>query len=204
MRYYELWFVLLKWKKEFSAKEFAATFRSPSVNKILFDMVGKGFLKKVGWGRYEVTSQEQLFRDRVNVGEAYGVVSQIKLKYAFTEADAVFFWTKGGYQVGRFFGFYPIFLKVLKSDLAKWKKAIKSRHMRFHVGGKKLRETLFGIFYVLMPEKDFKAEKLEGYYVEPLKQTIEFCRKNIYQYEPALEMLNETYKLGMKIRYREI
>jgi hypothetical protein len=32
---------------------------------------------------------------------------------------------------------------------------------------------------------------------------VEFCQRNIYSYEPALEMLDETYKLGLKIRYME-
>ena len=32
--------------------------------------------------------------------------------YALTDVDAVFAWTKGGYNVGRFFGFYPVHIRV--------------------------------------------------------------------------------------------
>ncbi|MBI5872329.1 hypothetical protein HZB88_04575 [archaeon] len=203
MKYYELWIILWKWKKEFSVKEFISTFQTQCPNKILFDMHKKGFLEKTGRGMYKVISPEGLFKNRVNISKAYDLVRQIKLKYCFTEPDAVFFWTKGGYQVGRFFGFYPICFKILKSDLAKWKKILKARHINFYIRGMQPKETFFGIFYILSPKKDFKIEKINGFGVEPLKQTIEFCKKNIYQYEPALEMLNEMYNLKMQIKYRE-
>ena len=74
---------------------------------------------------------------------------------------------------------------------------------RFYVKGEPLRETFFGIFYVLQPEEDFKIGKINDFFIDPLKQTVKFCRDNIYQYEPALEMLNEMYGLRMNVRYRE-
>ncbi len=48
------------WKKEFTAAEFRSTFPSPSPNKVLHDMVKKGLLEKVGWGRYRVNSPRKL------------------------------------------------------------------------------------------------------------------------------------------------
>lgn len=204
MKYYELWIILWKWKKEFSVKEFISTFQSPNPNKTLFDMTKKGFLDKVERGKYRVVSPEQLFEKRIIIPEFYDFLKEINLKYSLTGPDAVFLWTKGGYQVGRFFGFYPIYLKVLKSDLRKWKKLLKSKNIKYHVQGKRLRETFFGAFYVLIPKKTFRTKKRDGYYVDPLKQTIKFCKQNIYQYEPALEMLNGMYGLKMKVRYREI
>jgi hypothetical protein len=56
---------------------------------------------------------------------------------------------------------------------------------------------------VLYPEVGFRAEEVNGFCVIPLKETVEFCQRNIYSYEPALEMLDETYNLGLKVRYME-
>jgi len=202
--YYELWMILWNWKKEFSVKEFIAIFPSPDPNKILHDLTKKGFLERAGWGKYKVNSPKQLFKNRTDIKKTYEFLKQVKLKYAFTDVDSVFLWTKGGYQIGRFFGFYPIYIKVLRSDLKKWKKILKSNKIRFYVKGTPLKETFFGTFCVLQSEQDFKTEKVDGLFVDSLKNTVEFCKKNIYQYEPALEMLNEMYNLKMKIRYREV
>lgn len=198
MKSYESWIILQNWKKQFTVKEFISTFQSPDPNKILFDMTKRGFLEKVGWGKYKVVHPTEFFKKKTNISEAYELVKKSRLKYAFTGADSVFLWTKGGYQVGRFFGFYPIYLRVLKSDLSKWKKILKPIYLE----GRPQR-TFFGVFYVLYPEADFKVVKEGGFFVDSLKQTVKFCKDRIYQYEPALEMLNEMYGLGMKVRYRE-
>jgi hypothetical protein len=87
--------------------------------------------------------------------------------------------------------------------LGKWKKFLSSRKQRFHVKDQPVRETLFGLFYVLYPEKDFRTEYVEAFRVDPLKDTVEFCQSKIYSYEPALEMLNEMYGLGLRVVYRE-
>jgi len=53
------------------------------------------------------------------------------------------------------------------------------------------------------PEDRFMAEEVEGYKVIPLEEAVEFCRRNVYSYEPALEMLDEMYGLGLEVKYRE-
>jgi len=203
MSYYELWNVLWNWKKEFTVREFSSVFASPDPNKVLHDMVKKGLLERSGWGKYKVSSPEEYLIKRINVSQAYDLLTQITMKYALTGPDAVFFWTNGGYQVDRFFGFYPIHLKVRKNDLKKWEVFFSSKKQKFHVKDQPVRQTLFGLFYVLYPEVDFKTEEIKGFHVTPLKETVDFCRRNIYSYEPALEMLDEMYGLGLKVRYKE-
>lgn len=204
MSYYELWNVLWNWKKEFTVREFSSVFASPDPNKVLHDMVKKGLLERSGWGKYKVNSPEEYLTKRINVSQAYDLLTQITIKYALTGPDAVFFWTKGGYQVDRFFGFYPVHLKVRKNDLKKWEVFFSSEKQKFHVKDQPVRQTLFGLFYVLYPEVDFKTEEIKGFHVTPLKETVDFCRRNIYSYEPALEMLDEMYGLGLKVRYKEV
>jgi len=151
-----------------------------------------------------VSSPREYSRKRLNIEDAYKLVEKAGMDYAFTGPDAVFLWTKGGYNVDRFFAFYPIHLKVRKSDLEKWKKFFKSEGRRFHVNSESVRRTLFGIFYVLYPEDEFRAEEVEGFKVVPLEETVEFCNRNIYSYEPALEILDEMYGLGLGVKYREV
>jgi len=203
MSYYELWNVLWSWKKKFTTREFSSVFSSPDANKVLHDMTKKGLLERCGWGEYKVNSPEQYLAKKMNAGRAYELLNEANMDYSLTGPDAVFFWTRGGYQVDRFFGFYPIHLKIRENDLGKWKKFLSSRKQRFHVKDQPVRETLFGLFYVLYPEKDLRTEYVEAFRVDPLKDTVEFCQSKIYSYEPALEMLNEMYGLGLRVVYRE-
>ena len=203
MAYYDLWVVLLGWRREFTVAEFRSMFPSPSPNKVLHDMARKGLLERVGRGRYRVNSPRRYVEVRFNVRDAYELVRRAGMEYAFTGPDAVFIWTRGGYNVGRFFAYYPIHLKVRKGDLGRWVEFFRSGGRMFHVNGEPVRRTLFGTFYVLYPEERFEAEEVEGYRVVPLDKVIEFCRRNIYSYEPALEMLDEMYGLGLEVEYRE-
>ena len=204
MMYYELWNVLWSWKREFTTKEFATVFVSPDPNKVLHDMVKKGMLERAAWGRYKVNSPEEYLEKRTNITEAYDLLKVVDLDYSFTGPDAVFFWTRGGYQVDRFFGFYPIHFKVKQNELDKWINFLNEKKQNVHIEGKKVKETLFGIFYLLYPRKGFKMEKIDGFNVDPLEETVEFCQKKIYSYEPALELLDEMYNLGIKVQYKEI
>ncbi|MBS7631909.1 hypothetical protein KEJ47_10160, partial [Candidatus Bathyarchaeota archaeon] len=112
-------------------------------------------------------------------------------------------WTKGGYNVDRSFAFYPIHLKVRRRELKKWQVYFKSKGKASYAKGDSVKETLFGSFYVLYPEDRFRSVDVEGFNVTPLEETIEFCRNNIYAYEPALEMLDEAYDLGLNVKYKE-
>jgi hypothetical protein len=204
MAYYDLWAVLWSWRREFTVAEFRSTFPSPSPHKVLHDMARKGLLEKVGWGRYRVNSPREYVERRFSVQDAYELIRDAERGYAFTGPDAVFFWTKGGYNVDRFFAYYPIHVKVKESDLEAWMGFLEAQGMRFHVIGKPVRRTLFGTFYVLHLEDDIEFEEIDGFKVIPLKETVEFCLRNIYSYEPALEMLDEMYGLGLGVKYREI
>jgi hypothetical protein len=203
MSYHELWTVLWSWKKEFTVKEFSSTFSSPDANKVLHDMTQKKLLERVGWGKYKVNSSEQYLAKRTNIAGSYDLLNQAGMRYALVGPDAVFFWTKGGYQVDRFFGFYPIHLKVEKRNLGKWERFFVSRKRRFIVEGQPSKQTLFGVFYALYPEAGFEAQESGGFWVTSLEDSVKFCQRNIYVFEPALEMLNEMYQLGLQADYME-
>lgn len=201
MSYYELWTILNSWRNEFTSEDFARTFASPHPRKVLHDMTKKGLLEHNSYGRYRVKPVDDYVRSKNDVSSGYDTLKKSDLPYALTDVDGVFVWTKGGYNAGRFFGSYPIHVKVLKSDVAKWKSYLAENGRKTMLGGERPKETLFGVYYVLYPEARVRAETVEGLKVEPLKNTVEFCKKNIYIFEPALEMLDEEYDLGLRVRY---
>jgi len=68
---------------------------------------------------------------------------------------------------------------------------------------RKLAKVASTFFLVLYPQVDFEVEEVDGFCVSLLKETVEYCQKNIYSYDPALEMLDEMYSLGLHVRYME-
>lgn len=198
---YELWTILSKWRKDFSSEDFARTFASPNPRKVLHDMTKKGLLEHNGYGRYSVRSVDDYVSSKNDIGSGYELLKESKLPYALTDVDGVFVWTKGGYNAGRFFGSYPIHVKVLESDVAKWKNFLAGHKKKTMLNGEKPEETLYGVYYVLYPENVINSETVNGLEVEPLKKTVEFSKRNIYTFEPALEMLDEEYGLGLGTRY---
>lgn len=201
MSYYELWTILGSWRREFSSRDFARTFASPNPRKVLHDMAKKGLLEHLEYGRYRVKPMRDYAKARNDVGRAYELLKNADMPYALTDVDAVFVWTRGGYNVGRFFGFYPVHLKVLESDVPEWKRFFKNNGKKSFLFDTIPKETLFGVFYLLHPTRRIESETVEGLKTVSLSRTIEFCKRNIYAFEPALEMFNEEYKLGLDINY---
>lgn len=203
MSYHELWAVLTNWRGEFTSGEFARTFYSPHPNKVLHDMARKGMLERIATGRYRVRDAKEYLFSRDDVPRAYSLLRAALLPYALTGVDAVYVWTRGGYNADRFFGFYPIHIKVKKKHLTKWKRLLAEAGYKSIVHGKRPGETLFRCFFILYPEDVLTAKKdVESLRVEHIDKTVEFCRKNIFTFEPALEMLDEAYHLHLGAKYR--
>ncbi len=199
MSYYELWAILANWRKEFSAAEFASTFASPNPRKVLHDMAEKGLLEHLARGRYGVRSIGAYAKTKNDVRAGYELLSGADMPFALTGVDGVFVWTHGGYNADRFFGFYPIHMKVLARDMPRWRRFFAQAGRKAFTAERRQRETIFGVFYLLYPSARIRAERVDGLRVEPLKETLEFCRKNIYTFGPALEMLTGKYKASSKV-----
>ena len=140
-----------------------------------------------------------MLKDSLNLTDAYSLPHLAGLEYAFTSTDAIFIWTKGGYNIGRNKDRYPIFIEVLEEDIDGWYRFFS----RFSIQATKKIEKNKGIYFIMMPKKTIEKEFVTGVFVIPLKTTIAYAQKYIYNFEPALEMLNDMYKLGMKISYAE-
>lgn len=147
---------------------------------------------------YKKTTKFISYMIKKDLALHYSIVSLFGLKYAFCLTDAVFIWTNGGYNIARSKKNYPIFIRICKDDLKLWKFYFEKLNLRYH---KSVRKK--GIYYVLDIVGDFNMSYVDKIPVVPLKECIDFMRKHIYNFEPALEMIQEMYgkKLGIKYRH---
>lgn len=131
--------------------------------------------------------------------DAYLLPNFAGLDYRYSKTDAVFIWTEGGYQIGRNRRDYPLFMDVLADDLADWQRFFEGYGLHSSV------ETRDGdgIYYVLFPREEFESDWVENASVMPLPETVEWAQQYEANFQPALELLDERYDLGLGVKYRE-
>jgi hypothetical protein len=121
----------------------------------------------------------------------YNILSLFGVKYCFTATDAVLVWTEGGYNIARSMDYYPIFIKVKSAD-----KEIFGYYVeKLGKGG--------NVFFKPEFLDDFTVTMHKGTPVDSLDDTIAFMRKYVYNFEPALEMVQEMYGRKLGVKYRE-
>lgn len=136
---------------------------------------------------------------KVNLEDAYLLPNLTGMDYVFTKLDAVFLWTKGGYQIGRSKENYPIFIEVLKRELEDWKKFFNDLSISYTVDERQGS----GIYFVLYPQDKIESEEIDNFQVIPLQETVNWADKYGANFQPALEMLDEMYDLGLNVKYKE-
>jgi hypothetical protein len=124
----------------------------------------------------------------------YRVLPLFGVKYCFTSTDAVFFWTDGGYNIARYHSHYPIFIKVKSSDRETFEFYMKKLEL---IGKKE------GVYFEPSFLDDFNVSTHEGVPVDSLDETITFMKKYFYNFEPALEMVQEMYGRKLGVKYKE-
>lgn len=125
----------------------------------------------------------------------YSVLDLFGIKYCFTKTDSVFIWTKGGYNIARYKDYYPIFVKVKNDQLIIFKEYCKKLNLKINAQK--------GIFYNIEILDDFEIAHSDGMPIDSLNETIKFMKKNIYNFQPALEMIKEMYNKKINIGYKE-
>ncbi|MCX6814255.1 MAG: hypothetical protein NTY20_01195 [Candidatus Aenigmarchaeota archaeon] len=129
-----------------------------------------------------------------SAGFHYAVLGLFGIKYCFTGTDAVFVWTEGGYNIARYRDYYPIFIKVRKAEREIFKFYVRKLGLK---PGK-------GTFYKPVFLEDFPVSWHKGMPVDSLEETIRFMKKYIYNFEPALEMIQEMYGKRTGVKYKEV
>ena len=126
----------------------------------------------------------------------YSVLNLFGIEYCFTKTDAVYVWTEGRYNIARYKEFYPIFVKIKKMDYPIFLEYCKK--LGLNINSNK------GVFYNVEVLDSFEYTKKNNSFVEPLNETIDFMQANIYNFEPALEMIKEMYNKKLNIKYKEV
>jgi len=172
-------------------------------HKWVEELIKEGIFKKK-WKGLILQEENKTYKEilkfiRKNFKEVdlyYSILNLFGIKYCFTKTDAVYIWTEGRYNIARYREFYPIFIKVKNEDydLFLWY----CKKLNLKINSRK------GVFYSPEKTEEFKFVKKDKYSIEPLDETIDFMNKNIYNFQPALEMIYEMYKKGSKIKYKEI
>ena len=138
-------------------------------------------------------------QQHLDLSDAYALPHLSGLTYAFTETDAVFIWTDGGYNIARSRDSYPMFIDVLEKDIEQWKTFFNNVAVSVTANIEKQK----GIYFVLIPKKEINKTVKNDVYVIPLEDTVTYAQKYIYNFQPALEMLDQMYHLNMNIQYAE-
>lgn len=128
-----------------------------------------------------------------SISEAYVIPHFAGMDFAYTALDAVYVWTRGGYQVARTETDYPLFIAVQAEDLEKWVRFFE----QFGIPTARERQPADAITgalqIVLDPCKRINAEMVDGRPVIPRSETIAFARDHYATFESALEMLARMY-----------
>jgi hypothetical protein len=139
-----------------------------------------------------------------SIEEAYVLPQFAEWPFAFARIDAVYVWTRGGYQVGRDPDDYPLFLAVRDQDVDDWQTFFD----RFGVPTafeRQPSDQLDGALQVVLdPRSSLELEDVEGYPVVSRAETIAYMQDNSVQFQSALAMLARMYDdLDLGVAYRE-
>lgn len=138
-------------------------------------------------------------RDTVTQEEAYVVPHFAGMEFAYTEIDAAYIWTHGGYQIARDHDDYPVFIAVHDRDIERWIAFFEQFGIDTSIEDRPDPRDVDGaVHYVLFPATDgIDAEWVDGNPVIPLEETVEQMMENRPAYEPALEIITEEYDVDI-------
>jgi DNA-binding MarR family transcriptional regulator len=139
-----------------------------------------------------------------SISETYVLPHFAGLDFAYTAIDAVYVWTRGGYQVARDETDYPLFIAIREEDLEEWERFFE----RFGIPTAQERQPADDVAgplqIVLDPRAEVDAELVDGRPVIPLAETVAFARAHYATFESALDMLDQMYNdVDTEADYRE-
>lgn len=138
-----------------------------------------------------------------SIADAYILPHFATLEFAYTSIDAVYIWTRGGYQVARDPTDYPLFLAVEEADIAEWEQFFNRFGIPVAQERQPIDELDGAIQFVLEPRATIEADAVDGRPVIPLKETVDFARNHYATFQSALDMLGRMYdEIGTDADYR--
>lgn len=183
-------------KSRFSIDQFRSTFPTSQGPKVIHDLVKKGYLKRVKRGSYEAVEPGEFVEKITEEEKSLDILNKAGKDYALCESTAVSLWTDGYYWTGFTKGFRPVNVEIKKKEATYWKKFFENLNVKFAFEGES--RTLYGQVFVLHPKDKLKYVEKEGLKVVPLEEAVAYCLRHELVYAPALEYLEQKYKIGYK------
>ena len=134
-------------------------------------------------------------RDTISQEDAYVIPHFAGMEFAYTEIDAAYVWTHGGFQIARSHDDYPVFIEVHDRDIERWIAFFQQFGVDTTINERPDASEVNGnVHYVLFPKtNDIDAEWVDGNPVIPLDDAIDQMMENRPAYEPALEIIADEY-----------
>lgn len=134
-------------------------------------------------------------RDTISQEDAYIIPHFAGMEFAYTEIDAAYVWTHGGYQIARNHDDYPVFIEVHDRDVERWIAFFQRFGVDATINERPDASDVNGnVHYVLFPRTNgIDAEWVDGNPVIPVDDAIDQMMENRPAYEPALEIIANEY-----------
>lgn len=129
-----------------------------------------------------------------SVSEAYVLPHFAGMDFAYTAIDAVYVWTRGGYQVARDPDDYPLFVAVEEDNLEEWERFFDQFGLPVAQERQPADDVDGPIQIVLELRDDVETELIDGRPVIPLDETVEFANEHYATFQSALDMLDRMYE----------
>ena len=144
-------------------------------------------------------------RDCISQEDAYIIPHFAGMEFAYTEIDAAYVWTHGGYQIARSHDDYPVFIDVHDQDVDRWIAFFQQYGIDTAIGERPAASNVEGdIYYVLFPTAGgIDTEWIDGNPVIPLEETVKQMMDNRPAYEPALEIIDEEYDMDIDASHHD-
>lgn len=105
--------------------------------------------------RYEEMVGTLYTRDEVSQADAYVIPHFAGMEFAYTEIDAAYVWTHGGFQIARGHDDDPVFVEVHERDVARWIEFFERFGVDTTVGERPDAADVNGsVHYVLFPQAE--------------------------------------------------
>ena len=134
-------------------------------------------------------------RDTISQEDAYIIPHFAGIEFVYTEIDAAYVWTHGGFQIARSHDDYPVFIDIHDRDVERWIAFFQQWGVDTTINERPDASDIDGnVHYVLFPKTgDINAEWVDGNPVIPLDDAINQMMENRPAYEPALEIIADKY-----------
>ncbi|WP_350355332.1 helix-turn-helix domain-containing protein [Haloglomus salinum] len=144
-------------------------------------------------------------RDTISQEDAYVIPHLAGIEFAYTEIDAAYVWTEGGYQVARSHDDYPVFIVVHDRDIERWIAFFQQFGIPATIDERPDASDVSGnVHYVIIPRTEgIDVEWVGGNPVIPLEEAVELMTENRPAYEPALEMISEMYDMDIDANHHQ-